>query len=191
MRLDQNFNLVVPVEQENGTKIYIYSTPISQEVFESYYLVMSKTFTTLYTEGLTLVSGARVAYITMKNIAKELGMWDGPTGVQNGLINEIKRLTVVLTPVEARGWETLPIDVAVTRSLLDEEDLSEVLNCLVFFTVLYRLHKRTERKAIIQSACALWTASITSLDSTAFTTSLTTSSEVETSQSKVVSSVPY
>jgi hypothetical protein len=191
MRLDQNFNLVVPVEQENGTKIYIYSTPISQEVFESYYLVMSKTFTTLYTEGLTLVSGARVAYITMKNIAKELDMWDGPTGVQNGLINEIKRLTVVLTPVESRGWETLPIDVAVTRSLLDEEDLSEVLNCLVFFTVLYRLHKRTERKAIIQSACALWTASITSLDSTAFTTSLTTSSEVETSQSKVVSSVPY
>ena len=174
MKIDRKLNLVVPIDRDDGSRIYVHSTPISLAVFEAHYLVMAKTFAAIYNEGLGVTAGPRVAAMTMKKIAENLGVWTGESGVENSLVNEMKRLTNVLAP-STNGWETLPYGEAVKRSVIDEDEASEVENCLCFFTVAYRLHRKTEREAILNGASRLWGGEISSLGFTEFKASLPTS----------------
>jgi hypothetical protein len=60
------------------------------------------------------MSGPRVAAMILKDKAIELGVWDGPEGVERGLIQEIRRLANVFVPTD-KGWETIPINEAVAN----------------------------------------------------------------------------
>ena len=75
MKINRALNLVIPVELESGT-VYIHSTPISREVFEEFYLVISKTFTRIFTEGLGAIGGARIANLMLRDVAKETNQLD-------------------------------------------------------------------------------------------------------------------
>src|SRR5215831_13634119 len=110
VRISRSLNLVVPVDTEAGT-IYVHSTPISRDVFERYYLVLSKTFAQIYQEGLAAIAGPRVGFLLLRDVAQNTrgtngapNAWEGTDGVANGLINEIRRLTNVIMPGPA-GWE--------------------------------------------------------------------------------------
>lgn len=176
MRIERNLNLVIPVEREGGT-IYVHSTPLSRDVFERYYLVISKTFTRLYGEGLGFTAGPRVAALMLKEVAVSLGQWEGPEGVELGLVSEWRRLSTVITPEESKGWTSYPLQTAVDRKLLDGDELSEVENCLAFFIVASAMHKRKELPAILAAVGHLWGALVTLLNSTAYMSSLQTSTE--------------
>jgi len=191
MRLDKKLNLVFPVETDAGT-IYVHSTPISREVFERYFLVVSKAFAAIYGEGLQLIAGPRVAYLMLKKIAEDRGEWDGADGVHNGLIAEIRRLTNVVVSTD-RGWRPIPYHIAVEHGQLDEQDVAEVEGMLCFFTCASAMHLRSQLTAILAGMTSLWGAQTTSLTCTEYAASLTTSTVTASSGAteEITLSVPF
>jgi len=174
--INKALNLVIELPRDNGTKIYVHSTPISALVFDAYFLVIAKTFDTIYSEGMSQLSGVRVAARLMRKIARDLNVLDGPSGVENGLFGEMRRLSLVIAPTkEGSGWQQITIPEAIKIGLLDDEDVAEVENCLAFFTVLSSMHLKKDRGPILGSALPLWGARLESLNATDFLRSLTTS----------------
>lgn len=185
MRLAKNLNLVIPVEMEGGVTAYVHSTPISRETFEGAFLLIAKTFATIHQNGLGVIAGPRVAALILQQTALNMGMEE--KGVQ--LMNEIRRLSNVLTP--GTGDTMVPLQEAVTRGVLSDEDRSEVENALAFFTVCSAMHRREEREMILREAMLLWGGQLGSWGCTEFLSSLPTlTGDENTGETAVVSAVP-
>ena len=182
MKIDRKLNLVIPIS-DGDTSIYVHAVPLSREVFEKYFLVLSKTFTFIYTQGLNVVSGPRVAALTLRKIAEADGVWDGEAGVERGLMGEIKRLTNVICMTD-QGWRPLPFEMAVKQGKLDSEIASEVENVIVFFMVASAVHLRTELPEIYSLLGGLCHALVTSLACTEYGASLPTSTPAENTGAK-------
>lgn len=198
MKIDKKLNLVIPLERDTGT-IYVFSTPITREVFEAHYKVISKTFTQLWAGGLGLHGGPRVAALELRSVAQstprvdgEGSMWDGPEGVEATLMNEIRRLTNVLLPAEdGRGYTNIPYDTAVNQKLLTDEEMQEVEGAATFFIVNWAMHRRVVAIGILTSAAVMWGQRVTSLPLSEYRSTLTVSTPPEpTGGSPQLSSVP-
>lgn len=181
--------MVIPVYDNTGTAFaYIHSEPISREVFEAHFLILSKTFAAIHTEGLGEVSGPRVSSLMLKRIAARNKDEESATS----LMNEIRRLSNVLYRT-ASGWETIPYQDCLDSELLDPDDVSEVENAIVFFTCGWHMHRKAVAKEILDGAVKLWGASITSLNVSEFHGSLKVSKPDDSSGEKKEpeSLVPY
>jgi hypothetical protein len=190
MRIDSKLNLVVEVETEEGNTIYVHSTPISREVFEKFFLIIGKTFSSLISEGLSFVSGPRVAAMMLKKIATDQGVWDGLNGVEMGLMAEIRRLSNVIMPSE-RGWQTFPLQDAIDKKMISQSDLDEVEGLICFFICVSAMSRRTELLPILEKM-RLWGSQVTSLNCMAFVGSLPTLTEKQIStETEKPSSVVY
>ena len=182
MRLDQRLNFIIPVERDDGVTVYVHAMPISRETFERYFLVIARTFSAISTEGIGIT---RVIVLMLRKIASDMGIWDGPGGVENGLMNEIRRLANVVTP-GPKGWETIPFADALAVKILSEEDVSEVENALVFFTVVSVMNRRRGLKDILDNLGQLWSARTSPLNCTEYAASLPTLKEAVSSGATVV-----
>lgn len=178
MKIDQKLNLVVPVDSAEG-KIYFHAMPIHREVFQKYHFVLCATFTRLLTHGMEL-TGAKIAAMTLEDVAKEQGKWEGKEGVQNGLVNEITRLTNVLCLTEA-GWDVLDVETAVSRGFVDEEDWQEAKQRIVFFTLICVMTRLQVRNDLLMIMNESWQTQTTSFNCTEFAASLPTLTEAEIS----------
>jgi hypothetical protein len=170
MRVEKNLSFVIPLERDDG-RVYIYSSPVSYQTFEEYFMIFTRTFNVIVTEAMSAISGPRVAALIMQKIAKEEGSWDGPNGVAM-LFAEMHRNTLVSVPTP-RGNETMAFDDAVKADLLDQRDVSEVDGKLVFFMVVWHMRQRDQRLAMLDGAARLWGASLTSLGFTEYVASQT------------------
>ena len=72
MEINRKLNLVVPIERESG-EVYVHSMPIGRQVFERYFLVISKAFASIFQEGLNFYSGPRIAAMMIRQVATEGG----------------------------------------------------------------------------------------------------------------------
>lgn len=180
MNLDRTLNLVIPVERSDGTIVHVHATPVSREVFDRFFLVIAKTFSAMYAEGLGIVAGPRVAAKLLKKIALDLGESDA---VANGLIAEMIRLSNVIAPTDT-GWAPIPLHEAVSRDVIDADDQDEVENALAFFMLASVMHKKKDARMILPEAAKLWSAQITSSSCTAFIASLSTSTPTVTTGEK-------
>jgi len=178
MRLDSKLNLVTEVETGEGS-VFVHSMPISREVFEKYFLTISKTFASIISEGLSFISGPRVAAMLLKKTAIDQGVWEGRDGVSNGLMAEIRRLSNVIVPSE-NGWQTMPFQDAIDKKVMDQEDIAEVEGLVCFFICASAMSRRNEVQGVLDRM-RLWGSLTTSLNSTAYAASLPTSTETETS----------
>jgi hypothetical protein len=168
-RISRQLNLVILLERdEDEIPVWVHSTPISTDVFDTYYKVIAKTFATIYNQGLGVIAGARVASKVLKEVSEELKIWES---VQQGLVLEIERLTNVLIPGE-RGWETIPYPEAKQREIIHPEDAAEVDNAITFFTVASVMHRKSELKSLLSGGMALWGARVESSSFTDFRNSL-------------------
>lgn len=186
MRIDKALNLVIPVERDDGP-IYVHSTPISREVFERYFLVISKTFTEIYAQGIGQLAGPRVAAMMLKQVSGD--QWPQ---VEQGLMNEIRRLSSVLIQADGaeQKWETAPLQEALDKGWMDADEVSEVENALVFFTVASAMH-RSNQRPVIAGALSMWDAAISSQTCMELKASLQTSTATDSSGEKVKpSSIP-
>lgn len=190
VKINKDFNLVVTLDREEGGQIHIHSTPVPQAVFEQYYMIIARAFAEIYGKGLGLVAAPRVAALVLRDIGKQLGMWDAEPGRSAGLLAEIRRLSHVIVP-EGRGWGAITLQDALDRKLLDAEDISEVEGVIAFFICVYAMHHRNVRREILEPAVPRWSGQITSLSATEFRDSLPTSTVAESSGAKATSSVPY
>jgi hypothetical protein len=117
-----------------------------------------------------------MAALLLKDEAKKMGQWDGPSGVENGLVNEIKRLTNVALPGE-KGWETMPYDDAVRMGKIGPDDAAEVNNAIVFFTVGWWVYPKSRRVMALTGAARMWGGHCSSSSITEFAAGLLTSTE--------------
>lgn len=132
MKIDERLNLVLPLYRDADPYAWVHSVPISREMFEAHYKLLNRAFTALMNEGQ--FSG-RVAHLLFRDVAKDLaGRAAEGERLAAPVLNEIRRLSniALATP---KGWETLPLDDALSRHLIDADDVAEVLSALVFFTV--------------------------------------------------------
>ncbi len=167
VRINRKLHLVIPIEQGDKT-LYAHATPVETEVFDTYFLPIAKTFSSIYTEGLGAVAGPRVAAKMLKQVSEALGQWDD---VKQGFMAEIRRLCNVFAPTDS-GWSMIPLEEAISKKIIDKGDASEVENAIVFFTLTWLMHKKTDRERIISDAAGLWGARIESLNCTEFRDSL-------------------
>lgn len=175
--LDRDLNLIVPIERDSGT-IFVHSAPIGHETFEKYYLVISKVFAELLKEGVSAFAGPRIAAVALKDMAQKMDCWEGPHGVNQGLMQEIIRLSNVVMQGESGAFETIPLHTALVRKMLTDVEVREVQGAIVFFIVSSCMHQRKNLELVLQMTIGmLWGGQTTSLNSTEFAASLQTSTE--------------
>ena len=188
-RLDKKLNIIIDVEMADGSKGYVHSMPISREVFEQHFLVISKVVTAIYVEGLTTLGGPRIAALLLRQIARDLGVWEGPGGVQEALMAELRRLSNLALSTAA-GWTLIPLQEAIDKKLIDDDSLVEMENALVFFIVVSSTFRRNQLIQTLNSMGGLWATRCTQSNATEFVASLRTSTETAISGTSAASSEP-
>jgi len=167
VKINRKLHLVIPIEQGERT-LYAHSTPVETETFDTFFLPIAKTFSAIYTEGLGVIAGPRIAAKMLKQVSESINQWDE---VKTGFLAEIRRLTNVFAPTDT-GWSMIPLDEAINKKVIDKDDASEVENAIVFFTLSWLMHKKTDREKILHDAAALWGARVEYLSCTEFRDSL-------------------
>jgi hypothetical protein len=180
ININKKLNLSLPFDTDTG-KIWIHSVPLSREVFEANYLILAKTLSAIYTNGLGPAMAPRVAALMLKDMAKEMAIEDQ---VQMTLVQEIYRLTNVLMPQQTGGWQTLPYAEVKMKKLVDEEILSEAENAIIYFIVASAVHRKAELPMAYRGLQEIWNAQTTLLNVTAFSNSLTTSTTADNTGEK-------
>ncbi|ECC3814918.1 hypothetical protein E1L19_01165 [Salmonella enterica subsp. enterica] len=170
MKIARNLNLIIPVRTEKGNA-WIHATPISKEVFKEHFFILSKTFAAIFSEGLGVVAGPRVAYLMLERIAGDMNIWNGEKGVRNTLVNEIIRLANLVYPVEGKGYDTLPLDMALEREIVE---LDDVIGELVFFTCVSSINSPEQVKGTMDVVSGIWSTQCSSLSLTDWIASLQT-----------------
>lgn len=167
MIINERLNLVVPLYHGDDVYAYVHAQPLSREVFEANYLLISRTFSAIHSEGLGNIAGPRVARMVMKTVAEQQKNEDSA----QALINEIRRLSSVVLPSEG-GWTTLPLQDALNQKKLDEDDVEEVENAITFFICASAMYRKVTLRVMLDGATKLWGAQISSLTCMAFVASL-------------------
>ncbi|ELY4543937.1 hypothetical protein SMZ81_002147 [Cronobacter sakazakii] len=168
MKIARNLNLIIPVQTEKG-KAWVHATPISKEVFKEHFFILSKTFSAIFSEGLGVVAGPRVAFLMLERIASDMNIWEGEKGVRNTLVNEVIRLANLVYPAEGKGYDTIPLDMALERDIVD---LDDVIGELVFFTCVSSINSADQTKATMDVVNGIWSTQISSLPLTEWIASL-------------------
>lgn len=174
--------------------IWAYHTPVSRDVFEANYRAIAAANMTLFSKGIGFAaeSGPIIGTLALRDAARA-------DAIENGLelegdpatpvLAEIKRLTMILAP-SAQGYDTVPVDVALSRHVIDAEDWKEAESSIVFFTCGSWMARREKRDVKKSALASVLKGSITSLGPTEFAASLATSTKTETSAAPELSSVP-
>jgi len=178
MKIDKKLNLVVTIGDE-GNEIHFHHTPVGYETFKKYHFILGKTFADLFSDNIML-TGAKIAAMHMEEVAIQSGKWDGEEGVKNGFMAECERLTKVLILGE-KGWENLPVNVAISRGAIDEIAWEEAKQRIVFFTLICCMISGKMREEPIRVMNDLWGTQTTSLTYMDFANSLPISTETENS----------
>lgn len=170
--MNEELNLIIPFETDAGLA-FVHAAPLSSEVFDAHYLLISKTFTAIMTEGLSVIAGPRVAGNILRDIAIRSNQWDGANGGST-LLNEMVRLSNVAWPGE-NGYEQIPLHTLIERKMISDRDRKEVVGAIVFFTVNSAIHRRQVLTGVLDKLTDLWGTRTFSSDITAFIDSLRTS----------------
>ena len=181
----------MPVDTDVG-EVYAHSTPVSKAIFRKYFLCMARAHTMIVQVGGGVASGPKIASFTLEEAAKQMSVWDGPEGVERGLVQEIRRLTNVVVPSPRGGWQHLPLMDAQSQGILNDEDVVEIESAATFFILASAMQRREGLLATTGGMELLWGAVITSLNVTDFAASLPTSTETESfGETATTSSVAY
>ncbi|HCP7890543.1 TPA: hypothetical protein OFX50_004440 [Escherichia coli] len=170
MKISRNLNLIIPVRTEKGNG-WIHATPISKEVFKEHFFILSKTFSAIFSEGLGVVAGPRIAFLMLERISRDSNVWEGDEGVRNTLVNEVIRLANLVYPVEGKGYDTIPLDMALEREIID---LDEVAGELIFFTCVSSINSPEQAKGTMDVVNGIWSTQCSSLNLTEWIASLPT-----------------
>lgn len=193
MRLDRNLNLVLTVDGDDDKTYYVHSAPLGELVFEKYFLQITRTYAAMLESGgeWLMRMGPRTAALMLKKVAQMDGSWEGPEGVEQGLMNEIRRLSNVLALVDG-AWTMIPLQEAVTKKMFSPSDAREVENAVTFFTAVWCSLKRSEADSVLSAVFGLFGAQLTSSTLTEWSDSLPTSTpDANSGATEALSSIPH
>lgn len=169
-RIDRRLRLVIPVDETARGTIYIHTQPLSLEVFEQYFEVISIAHGLLYQQGQSVLSGPRIAAMHIRKAADRLGQ---RAEVDQGLFPAIEQLTNVASLEEGKGWTMTPYYNA--KAWLDDDDRSRVENAIAFFIINSAVMPPSQLPSLFGLMASLWGAQTTSSNSTDFAAGLKTS----------------
>lgn len=188
MRIDKALNFVIPILRGEGDEptLYVHAVPISLEVFEAHYLVLSKTWATLIGNGLDPRTAPSVAELALRDVAKStprgpgVTWWEGPDGVggERGLLAELRRLSSAIVPTDD-GWRPTPLDSAIASGEVTKGEERELMNLLAFFTVASHVPASEDRARLIRGEASMYDSLLTPLDSMNYAASLKTSTPAD------------
>jgi hypothetical protein len=164
-----------------------YHIPISQAVFEANWRIISATSAMMLKKGVG-PSVVRIATLALKDAgradAADYGLPEGASIEAGGsavpLLAELRRLTTILAP-GPNGYEQLPVNIAIARNVIDEDDWQEAESSLVFFTCGLSLPMRQRKAASANLLASTLMGSITSSPVTEYVASLPTSTPTDAS----------
>lgn len=185
MKIDNKLNLVLEIQNDTGT-IYVHHATISVDIFNQFYMVISRTFSLIYSKGLHLTA-PRIAHLVLKQVAEDEGTLEA---VNNGLMNEIIRLSNVITPSD-NGYVSMTLAGALSRKIITSEEFEEIKGMLIFFIVVSSVAKKELILPTMTQLTELWGGRLTSYNSTEYKDFLQRSIEERISETKIPSSIPY
>lgn len=182
MRINERLNLVIPCYRDDGEPYaWAHSVPLSREAFNANYVLLGRTFEAIHMEGMGVITGPRLSALALRDVAKALAGPDGdPDQITAPFLNELRRVSNVMIGTPA-GWESVPLQEAVSRKLLDDDDIDEVESILVFFMLGSRLYPKNGRQTWMDGFANRSGARILSSNSTEFIASLRTSTATASS----------
>ena len=196
MHIDDNLNLVFPIRieshsEEKGDRktdrdvpvVYAFHTPITREVFEANFRILSLAKAQIYGKGLPFAmgTGPLVASLVLKEEARrdaEERDLPNPDQASKALLLELKRLTMIVGP-SPEGFKPLPVDAAISAGVIDPEEWEEAESMLVFFTATSSLVRRAKKREVMESAAFILGGSTTSSTCTEWAAFLRTSTPVD------------
>jgi hypothetical protein len=188
MRINEEMSIVIPIRDD----LMLYHIPLSREVYEANLVLLASAKTAMVKKGIHFImdSGPRVAASLIRDEAardaKERGEQDHAA---DALLAEIRRLSTVLAPTSS-GYEQLPVDVAISRDVIDAEEWQEAESACCFFICHYALAKKAEKAKVASATALALKGQITSLNPMEFVASLPKLTNAETSVGRVISSHP-
>lgn len=183
MKINRHLNIVIPIDRDDGTKIYVHAAPIRTETFETYYLVLSRAWSNIMQHGIADPQVfIKISTLSLMQMAKEtargpgLNWFEGPDGVggERGLIAEMIRLSNVVVSSDENGWGSVPLQQALSDGTIDEVEKKEVLEILTFFTLISHVASRDHKRMFLEYLYAMGVPN-TSSNSTEYVTFLKTS----------------
>jgi hypothetical protein len=194
VKINDALNLVIPITGD----IKAYHSPISADVFEANYRLLSAAKSAMTSKGIHYVmdTGPRIAALILKDEAIKDAEDRGDVDARNkpseaaytSLMMELRRLTTILAPTP-QGFDFLPVDNAIQQGFIDAEDWKEAESAISFFTCHYAMAKRASRTAIANATASVLQGSMTSLSLTEYSASLRESMQA-TNTPVQASSVP-
>ena len=145
MKINRRLNLAFTVEREDGSIIHVHHVPISEEIFDANWRVLTKAVTSMYSDVYMPLVAARIGYRMIRDVATFMKM--DMDALELGFFSHVWRLTTLILPERP---DPVPLDVAFASNLLDSEELSEVRNCICFFTAASWVHPRNELAGMYQ-----------------------------------------
>lgn len=169
MRINKKLNLVITLDNDDGSKYYVHAKPFSREAFEANYLLFSQAFSSMIESGIQVTAGPRVAALVLKDLAKK----QGREADYAAIIAEIKRTANVIRG-GSEGFAPKLLSTAVAHGEVDEDDLTYIEGVICFFTLTSAMWRGERLDASLGFMSGLWGAQTTSLDCTEFMSSLRT-----------------
>jgi hypothetical protein len=189
--LDKRLNLVLEVERDDKSIVYVHSIPISRQMWKTHYTFISMAINSMYTDGFPPATCARVCYHRMLELAEQNRDRFGDLG--RTLFAEMWRLTNVLVPTD-QGYEDIPFyNLIKGDKELDADNVEEIQNFICFFMAASWVHglNKKEREAFQLLMTKGFGVQITALPLTEFKNSIPTSkSEENTGESETVLYIP-
>lgn len=193
MKIDRSLNLVLTLEREGSPSIHIHSMPLSRSTFEANYKLIGGTYAEMFARGpiYLLRVGPKVATLTLREVgAKEAEAYGlrGDGGVV-ALLAEIRRLSNVLAPSPS-GWEMLPVDVALQRGVMEQDEWTEAESAIVFFMLVSAAMTRNVLATVLEKMAPIFDARSESRSATDLLAFLQTSKQPDHTHKHTPSSVP-
>lgn len=192
MKIDRQLNLVVEIPREGEPSVFSHSSALPAEIVEQYHSLAGPTMNAMATRGYGLFA-PRYAAAVLREVADEQALMMSANldaRLQDaakarakvrveGFFSEIRRRTHIVCLTE-NGWDKLPLADARSNDTVDDEELSQIENALVFFTFGLRSWVKAQRDGV-SGGLSLFNARIESLSCTELIHSLKTSTMSENS----------
>ncbi|WP_321868604.1 hypothetical protein [Paraburkholderia tropica] len=176
-KLERDLSIVFPLE----SGAIVYSKPVTRATFERNYMALAKVYATIQEQGL-LLTGTSIAARMLRELQTN-GQCDADLFLAD--IHQRTQIAKYIEP-EVEGnvgtYEQFMMADAIKKGVIDEDDVSEIENLLVFTTAASHLSgSRAAANSILTVMLSRQKAQRTSLTLTAFLNSLLTSMQEESS----------
>lgn len=183
MKIDKKLNLVCSISRDDGSLIYVHTSPFPYEVVEEHCLMLGSLFTSFIAQ-IGGIGAARVAAMMLRKKLKreqELKEDEGVKGAQTqqvqqkpNIVDEIQRQTTVIFNDNGQ-WKSVPLDSALKQGIISADEFREVEGEIVFFMVSSAIQKPELIKPTVGSVIGMFGGQLTLSTATEWRGSLLTS----------------